>query len=154
MKFLIFCLFLVAIKAKDLNDGIPNYDELRFKHGNHTINRPNFHFTPKYGWMNDPNGCWHDKENDLYHLYFQYNPANSIWEMPLYWGHATSSDLIEWEEKDIAIKPADSLSGAYSGSVFVDANGLFPFFQTLIVIKTKLLLLGLLQTLNGMNFNI
>ena len=129
MKFLIFCLFLVAIEAEDLNKEIPKYEELRFKHGNHTINRPNFHFTPKYGWMNDPNGCWYDKENNVYHLYFQYNPANTIWEMPLYWGHAISSNLNEWEEQNIAIKPADKLSGAYSGSVFIDANKLFPFFS-------------------------
>ena len=30
--------------------------------------RPNFHFTPKKGWMNDPNGMFY--ADGYYHLYF------------------------------------------------------------------------------------
>ena len=34
--------------------------------------RPQFHFSSRRGWLNDPNGCiWHD---GLYHLYYQHNP--------------------------------------------------------------------------------
>jgi levanase/fructan beta-fructosidase len=37
-----------------------------------TLYRPNFHFTPKANWMNDPNGMFY--LNGKYHLYFQYYP--------------------------------------------------------------------------------
>lgn len=33
--------------------------------------RPQFHFTPKKNWMNDPNGLLY--HNGIYHLYYQYN---------------------------------------------------------------------------------
>ena len=38
--------------------------------------RPNFHFTPKKGWMNDPNGMvYYEGE---YHLFYQFFPDNTI----------------------------------------------------------------------------
>ena len=35
--------------------------------------RPQFHFSPKANWMNDPNGMVY--LNGTYHLFFQYNPG-------------------------------------------------------------------------------
>ena len=130
MKFFIFSLFFVAIFSVDYNKDIPTFSKLRFKYGNHTINKPKIHFNPEYGWMNDPNGCWYDEKKEEYHLYFQYNPANSIWEMPLYWGHAISKNLVTWEEKGIAIQPINKVSGAYSGSVFLDTENIFGVFPS------------------------
>ena len=44
----------------------------------HELYRPQFHFTSRRGWLNDPNGCiWHD---GLYHLYYQHNPFEREWE--------------------------------------------------------------------------
>lgn len=38
--------------------------------------RPQLHFSPPSGWMNDPNGIvYHD---GLFHLFFQYNPFSTI----------------------------------------------------------------------------
>ena len=78
--------------------------------------RPNFHFTPKTNWMNDPNGMFYYKGK--FHLYFQHNPEDNIWG-PMHWGHATSEDLKTWEEHPIALYP-DSLGTIFSGSAVVD----------------------------------
>ena len=80
--------------------------------------RPNFHFTPKKGWMNDPNGMFF--ADGFYHLYFQYYPEDVVWG-PMHWGHATSKDLIEWEEQPIALYP-DKDKYIFSGSAVVDVN--------------------------------
>ena len=134
MKFLLL-FFLISLSinqnnetVNNLNSDIPSYGKLRYKYGNQTINRPQFHFTPDYGWMNDPNGCWYDKSNQYYHLYFQYNPHDTIWGMPLYWGHAYSKDLLHWTEDKIAIRPPD-WAGAYSGSMYVDDQCLSGWFN-------------------------
>ena len=80
--------------------------------------RPNYHFTPEKGWMNDPNGMFY--LDGTYHLLFQHNPANSKWGT-LHWGHATSEDLVKWENQPIAIYP-DQMGYIFSGSAVVDKN--------------------------------
>ncbi len=62
--------------------------------------RPNFHFTPALHWMNDPNGLVYYK--GLYHLFYQYNPNSSTWG-PMNWGHAVSTDLLNWQDMPIAL---------------------------------------------------
>lgn len=78
--------------------------------------RPQFHFTPQSGWMNDPNGMFY--MNGTYHLFFQHNPDDNVWG-PMHWGHATSTNLIEWEEQLIALEP-DEHGTIFSGSAVVD----------------------------------
>ncbi|PPF46901.1 glycosyl hydrolase family 32 [Pseudoclavibacter sp. AY1F1] len=80
--------------------------------------RPSAHFTAETSWLNDPNGLVH--HDGLYHLFFQTNPFGSTWGN-ISWGHATSTDLVSWEEKPIAI-PANEQEMAFSGSAVVDSR--------------------------------
>ncbi|WP_439556435.1 glycoside hydrolase family 32 protein [Dyadobacter sp.] len=87
--------------------------------------RPQFHFSPRSNWMNDPNGMvFH---NGTYHLFFQYYPDDKVWG-PMHWGHATSKDLVSWKEQPIALYP-DSLGYIFSGSAVVDAANTSGFGQ-------------------------
>lgn len=95
--------------------------------------RPKFHFAPEKGYMNDPNGCFYDATTSTYNLYFQYSDETSYDEyygswVDKNWGHAVSSDLVSFEEKNVAISK-DEIGLIWSGSIVIDRendSGVFP----------------------------
>ena len=97
--------------------------------------RPEYHFSPKENWMNDPNGMVFF--GGEYHLFYQNHPHGTTWG-PMYWGHAISSDLVTWEHQPVALTP-DEHGMIFSGSAVVDWNdtsGLFGGKPGLVAIFT------------------
>jgi len=91
--------------------------------------RPQFHMSQMRGWNNDPNGmCYYDGQ---YHFFWQCNPAGRNWAN-MYWGHATSPDMIHWTEQDRALRPfgddvknrypSMAVKNCFSGSGNVDVH--------------------------------
>lgn len=93
--------------------------------------RPQFHFSQMNGWNNDPNGMtWYDGK---YHLFWQCNPLGKKWSN-MYWGHATSPDMIDWTEHKRALRtfggkipldqrhPSMVTASAFSGGAHVDVH--------------------------------
>ncbi len=68
--------------------------------------RPQFHFSPKKGWIGDPDGLVHSEGK--YHLFW--------------WGHAISEDLVHWEELPYPMQGSDGSFSYFSGSVVVDKD--------------------------------
>ncbi|PQB05236.1 glycoside hydrolase family 32 protein [Aureitalea marina] len=111
MRYICLLLILVGISCK--NNIQPEIEETVTGMEDY---RPLYHFTPQEKWMNDPNGMVYYKGE--YHLFYQYYPDDIVWG-PMHWGHAVSSDMVNWEHLPIALYP-DSLGYIFSGSAVVD----------------------------------
>nr|WEI57552.1 putative GH32 family protein [Bemisia tabaci] len=88
--------------------------------------RPRLHYSPPYGFMNDPNGLV-EFEGE-YHLFYQCNPYAPIIGH-VHWCHAVSRDLIRWETLQIALYE-DHDSMPFSGSCVV-------FNDSLVAVYTR-----------------
>jgi beta-fructofuranosidase len=83
------------------------------------LHRPVYHFLPTANWMNDPNGLiyWRGQ----YHLFYQYNPGSAVWGN-IHWGHASSDDLLHWQDLPIALTPTPEgcdRDGCWSGCAVI-----------------------------------
>jgi beta-fructofuranosidase len=93
--------------------------------------RPAYHLLPASGWMNDPCGpiYWRGK----YHMFYQYNDA-PISGVKL-WAHATSSDMVHWQRRPIALAPTPDgpdADGCWTGTAAV-VDGKPAFLYTGVV---------------------
>ena len=78
--------------------------------------RPQFHFSPREHWTNDPNGLvYFDGE---YHLFYQFNPFGDTWGH-MSWGHAVTRDLIHWQELPVALREENGIM-IFTGSTVMD----------------------------------
>lgn len=87
--------------------------------------RPQFHFSPRQHWTNDPNGLVFFEGE--YHLFFQYNPFGDVWGH-MSWGHAVSRDLLHWQELPVALREENGVM-IFTGSTVIDhvnSSGLCP----------------------------
>lgn len=99
--------------------------------------RPLYHFLPEANWLNDPNGLiqWKGK----YHLFYQYNP-NGAFHGTIHWGHAVSTDLVQWKHLPIALQPTPDgpdQDGCFSGCA-VNNNGVATLIYTGVRGRTEL----------------
>ena len=80
--------------------------------------RPLFHFSAREGDLGDPNGLFF--RDGRWHLHYQTSSPRS-------WGHASSPDLLHWEEHPLSL-PAAPRDACWSGGVVDDVrntSGLF-----------------------------
>jgi len=82
----------------------------------HEQYRPQYHFSPKVNWTNDP--CGLVFFGGEYHLFFQFNPLGDLWGH-MSWGHAVSPDMLHWRELPVAI-PEGPDAMIFTGSSVVD----------------------------------
>jgi beta-fructofuranosidase len=96
--------------------------------------RPSLHFTAERGWINDPHGL--SFRDGRYHLFYQSVPDASSWQPRCSWGHATSPDLLSWEQQPPALVPGDGDDGCWSGSVCTSpADGPTALFYTSVTMS-------------------
>lgn len=85
--------------------------------------RPIAHLSAPQGWMNEPHAAV--QAGGLHHVFFQHNPAGPYWGH-IAWGHATSRDLVHWQDAGLAVTPGGSPvapDGIWSGSSVIDPAG-------------------------------
>jgi len=119
---------IVARAAPEICEMFQSSDEIRHLQPLYDeALRPQFHMSQMRGWNNDPNGmCYYDGQ---YHFFWQCNPAGRNWAN-MYWGHATSPDMVHWTEQDRALRsfggdvenrhPSMADKNCFSGSGNVD----------------------------------
>lgn len=81
--------------------------------------RPQFHFTPAKGWLNDPVGMfYHEGEFRLHYLGAPGKANGKGWGDT--WVHLVSKDMLHWQELASSMRGAGG--GIGGGSVVVDVK--------------------------------
>ena len=96
-------------------------------------NRPRYHYRPKKGWVNDPNGLIY--YDGYYHLFYQHAPDFEVpWKQPIHWGHARTKDFLEWEELPVALYPDKDYDkgGCWSGTAIEKDGVLYLFYASVV----------------------
>ncbi|WP_309138830.1 glycoside hydrolase family 32 protein [Haloterrigena gelatinilytica] len=86
--------------------------------------RPEYHFSPSEGWMNDPNGLVYHE--GIFHLFYQAGADRRRW------AHATSTDLINWTEHGTKVPDTESMQ-AFSGGAVIDTENTAGFGEDALV---------------------
>ncbi|MBF0197991.1 MAG: glycoside hydrolase family 32 protein [Planctomycetes bacterium] len=108
----------------DQYSSFPKYQDI----GYDQVLRPQFHFTSRKNWLNDPNGMvYSDGE---WHMLFQHNALVNNTGMKS-WGNAVSTDLMHWTQLPHAINPYSNVlwdkgreHSIWSGSAVVDVDNI------------------------------
>lgn len=89
--------------------------------------KPKYHITPKYGFLNDPNGLVQFK--GVYHAFYQYLEKVTP-QGKKSWAHYTSKDLVHWQDEGIALRPDRwfDKDGCYSGNAIVFNEKIYLFY--------------------------
>ncbi len=74
---------------------------------------PRIHFYHPHCWINDPNGLV--RVNGVYHLFYQLNPLDTVWGN-IHWGHAISTDALQWTIEEPALAPDSERGLPFSGT--------------------------------------
>jgi fructan beta-fructosidase len=83
--------------------------------------RPKVHFSPIRGWLNDPCGMIYYE--GTWHFYYANSRFNNVMAGPNNaWGHATSTDLLHWEEQPIFLTPIRRECSFWTGGAAVDVE--------------------------------
>jgi len=107
MKTFLLSIGLALVGLAGLDTPAPTYDQPY---------RPQYHFSPRKNWTNDPNGLVYFAGE--YHLFFQYNPFGDEWGH-MSWGHSVSQDLLHWHELPVALPEQNGIM-IFTGSTVVD----------------------------------
>jgi fructan beta-fructosidase len=103
--------FYSIVQTNGIIDGTNLYQE--------TL-RPQLHFSTKRGWLNDANGMVY--HNGRFHLYYQHDPFDWGGGGQKWWGHAVSSDMVNWVEVQEGLYAHSYGDQVYSGSAIVDTG--------------------------------
>jgi beta-fructofuranosidase len=90
--------------------------------------RPQFHFTARSGWINDPHGI--TARDGGYDVFYQYVPGRTEWGPNCHWGHARGTDLFSLVERGPALLPGEGDDGIWTGSLVTDSSGTRIFYTS------------------------